>query len=368
MTVALLATGDEIIQGDTLNTNSQQIAQILHSEGLATGLQISCSDSETQMQQCLQFLAKNHDIIITTGGLGPTSDDRTRFALSRFTAMGLMEFPEAVAHINQRLAQAKLPINEGNKQQAQFPEGAVLLPSPYGTAMGCYYRWQEKILIMLPGPPRECLPMFQNYVLPLLQKTRHSDRQILKWRLFGVAEGQIAQQIDEALAELDCETGYRLEMPYVECKVKAKPSLFDEVRRIMEPIVSPHIIASTEQRASEALFETLIARQQQISICDEVTGGVLQTLLQHPLGHALISFQAQAGSAPHFHLQGLKEYWQRLPNEGKSAVSLHYHYGKMKHSESHQLPFFSSSVVYFAAEWLSFRLLHIINQLHDGIA
>ncbi len=74
-----------------------------------------------------------------------------------------------------------------------FPEGAVLLPNPHGTAMVVIYNYKDKIIILLPGPPRECLPMFNDYVLPLLQQTEHMDKQLLKWRLFGVAEGEIAE-------------------------------------------------------------------------------------------------------------------------------------------------------------------------------
>ena len=81
MAIAFLATGDEIIQGDTLDTNSHYLAQILNSEGLVIGLHLSCSDNETELYQCIEFLAKQHEIIITIGGLGPTSDDRTRYAL-----------------------------------------------------------------------------------------------------------------------------------------------------------------------------------------------------------------------------------------------------------------------------------------------
>ena len=138
MTIAILATGDEIIHGDTLNTNSHAIAHAINSEGLALGLHVSSSDNENEMLGCIEFLSQKHDTIILLGGLGPTSDDRTRFVLARFLKTTLVEFPKALAHIQARITRANLSLNPGNRQQALFPSGAVLLPNPHGTAMGCY--------------------------------------------------------------------------------------------------------------------------------------------------------------------------------------------------------------------------------------
>lgn len=365
MTIALLATGDEIIHGDTLNTNSYNLAHALSSEGLLLGLQLACSDEEIEIHDCIHFLAKNHDIIIITGGLGPTSDDRTRFALQRFLKTNLVEFPEAIQHIQNRLRPSNLELNPGNRQQALFPANATLLPNPNGTAMGCYYAWQDKLFILLPGPPRECLPMFNNYILPLLQQVQHSDKYLFKWRLFGVAESQIAQQIDEALAGIDCQTGYRLETPYVECKVRCKSYLIETVKQIVEPIIAPHIIATPTQKASELLYEKILQLQIPIAIIDEATGGILQTLIQRPGSYQWLKFYDYKAAAMHFRLLGLEEYWQQKPGKGTTQLSIEYSRANQQGTETHQIPYRSALVVHFAAEWLSFRLFHLINQLHQ---
>lgn len=166
MTVALLATGDEIIHGDTLNTNSHNLASALSSEGLPLGLQLACSDKEKELYDCLSFLALTHDIILVTGGLGPTSDDRTRFALGRFLKTDLVEFPEAIQHIQTRLGLAEKELNPGNRQQALFPANATILPNPHGTALGCYYSQGNKLFILLPGPPANvCLCLITMFYL-----------------------------------------------------------------------------------------------------------------------------------------------------------------------------------------------------------
>ena len=257
MPIALLATGDELVVGDTLNTNGQQLAHTLHSEGLILGTHLICSDNESEIVRSLTFLATHHDIVIITGGLGPTSDDRTRFALAKFMNVTLQEYPEAKKHIEQRLQTAKLPMTKANQQQALFPAETRLLANPFGTAMGGFIQWNNIQIVLLPGPPRECLPMFNTYVLPALSQTQHANTTILKWRLFGTAEGQIAQQLDEALANIPCETGYRLEMPYLEFKVRCKKEFIESVKTIIEPLIKPHLIATPEKRASEQLADYL---------------------------------------------------------------------------------------------------------------
>lgn len=364
MTIAILATGDEIIHGDTLNTNSQAIAHILTSEGLVVGSHLSCSDNEQDMLACLEFLSKKHDIIISIGGLGPTSDDRTRFAIGQFLKADLVEFPDAITHIKTRLTRANLDVNLGNRQQALFPAHSVLLPNPHGTAMGCYCYSQNKLIIMLPGPPRECLPMFNQHVLPVLQQTQHTDKQILKWRLFGVAEGQIAEILDGALSNLDCETGYRLETPYLEFKVRCRASEVERIKQIIQPIIESHVIVSPEQKASECLSQRIALIQEPIVIIDEVTGGVLQTLLDKPYTHRWLTFHDKGESKLYFHLVGLEEYWGQLP-ASTTAVTIKYHNEVEHGSEMHLIPYFSPLVIDYAAEWLSFRLLHLIDQLHQ---
>jgi nicotinamide-nucleotide amidase len=364
MTIALLATGNEIVYGDTLNTNCQQIAHAINSESLELGLHLTCGDNDTEIFDCIRFLAEKHAIIIITGGLGPTSDDRTRFALGQFLQAPLVEFSEAILHIQRRLNH--LPLNEGNKQQALFPANATLLPNPNGTAMGCYCRQGDKLIVLLPGPPRECLAMFNHYVLPLLQTTQHSNKQLLKWRVFGVAESEIAQRLDDALRNIDCETGYRLETPYVECKVKFAPDLLAAITDLVEPIITPHIIASTEKKASQTLYDAIVHWQQPITIIDEVTGGVLQSLIQRPANSQLVNFHEAKNPGLYFRLQGLKEYWtEQQPHGGTTSVSITYTSANGSGSETHELPYRSPMVIHYAAEWLSFRLFHLINQLHQ---
>lgn len=365
MTIGILATGDELVHGDTLNTNSHNIAHALSSEGLPLGFHLSCSDKEKDIIKCLHFLTENHDIVIIIGGLGPTTDDLTRFALAQFTETALVQHTVALEHIKNRLQHTKLVMNQGNLQQCLFPESAQLLANPNGSAMGCYYRWHDKTFILLPGPPRECLPMFNDYAFPLLQETSHSQKQIVKWRIFGLPESEIAQTLEDALHDIDCQTGYRWESPYIEFKVRCKKDVVEKIKTIIDPIVAPHIISTVDKKASDTLRELILNLNQPITIIDEATGGLLQTILTKPALHHLLNFNGLHKSQPYFHITGLDDYWQKKPIMGTTQLTIQYNNGQLEGTETHTIPYRSPSVLEHAAEWLSFRLIHLINQLHQ---
>lgn len=367
MTIALLATGDEIVHGDTLNTNSHDMAHALSSEGLSLGTHISCSDKERDIVNSLNYLRQDHDVILITGGLGPTSDDRTRFALAKTIGQALVEHEQAIEHVHSILRRGSLALGAGNRQQSLFPADAVLLPNPLGSAMGCYGHWHHTLWILLPGPPRECLPMFNRYVLPLLAKRQASAKKIIKWLIFGLAESEIAHKLDNTLADLECQTGYRLDMPYIEFKVRCKEELLNTVKARVEPVLQPHIISPPDKKASEILYEKLITEKIRLAINDEVTGGYLQTLIQRPASRAFLQFSEAKGKADfRFHLSGLEEYWQQQAYGGPSKVLIHCidAHGHKK-EEMHQLPYRSPLVIRYAAEWLCFRVSHLVDELHQ---
>ncbi len=364
MTIAILATGDELIHGDTLNTNGHMLAQILSSEGFSLGLQVMCGDKEAEILRCMRFLAEQHDIIIVMGGLGPTTDDVTRFALGQLIAQPLVSHQDALDHIKQRLQKTDAMISAGNKRQCFYPEHAILLANPNGTALGCFYQHHNTLFFLLPGPPRECLPMFRNEVMPLLQNKIRSSKHILKWRIFGVAESEIAQLLEEALEPFPCHTGYRWDAPYIEFKVRCNEEWITPIKEAITPLLAPHIIATVEQKASDKLHEQIRRLNRPITIIDEVTGGLLESLIIKPDIHHLVSFHQSTATRVTFHLRGLEEYWSGQGPQETTNVVIHYSNQQQEGKETHSLPYRSAMVVLHAAEWLSFRLVHLINQLH----
>jgi nicotinamide-nucleotide amidase len=253
MTIAILATGDELTHGDTLNTTSQAFAQALSSAGFSMGMHLVCGDKEQELLDAIAFLATSHQVLIITGGLGPTSDDRTRFALAKYLNIALESYPKVLAHIEQCIKAVNLKLktdlilNSGQKTQALFPKNAVLFENPNGTAWGCAYEQDEKLFILLPGPPKECLPMFDMHALLYLkQKLTPSNKVCLKWQLFGVPEGSTSEKLEAALADIPCQVGYRLDRsedaPYLEFKVRCSPKWVSRVHTIIDPLAKAYAL------------------------------------------------------------------------------------------------------------------------------
>lgn len=242
--IALLATGNELVEGDILNTNGQTIAQTLFHQGFSLGLHVIAADVEEDIELALEFLLKNHFVVIMTGGLGPTSDDRTRYALSKAIQKPL-QFNEATWKFLCERSQQRYghQPHDANRQQALFPEGSKILPNPHGSAAGCKLQLQNNLIYMLPGPPHECLTMFEDHVLPdLLKQSIQQQRIKLSWRLHNAREGEMAAQIDEAIKNYPVTTGYRVDMPYLEVKIYThKHEHYDEMVAVIEKIIAPYL-------------------------------------------------------------------------------------------------------------------------------
>lgn len=378
MTVAILATGDEIVDGDTLNTNARAIALALGSERIPVGMHLSCRDRQKDLVEALDFLSQRYNYIILIGGLGPTCDDLTRFALAEFLNSPLVEDATAIRHIEMRLQRAALQMTPSNRQQALFPEKTQILDNPHGTALGGKVVCSSKVFFLLPGPPVECLPMFRDYVLPDLAYLQDTNKILLKWRLFGVAESVISSQLAEGLQGIDCELAYRLERPYLEFKVRCLHADRDEIENRVHAMIEPFLIATPQEKASERLraFLQYSSFQGQLLILDRATGGYFEFLLHRPgLAQFLYFDEDQLPNRDEwimnggriFKIYGLDEYWSQKSLGGKTKIHMEYRHGKTVLAETHDVPYYNEELVLeYAVEYLSFRLFHLINQLHEG--
>ncbi len=223
--VGFLATGSELTSGETLNSNTQQMSQILFKKGVNVGEHLLVDDQEKNIVECLNFLAKRHSCIILSGGLGPTSDDRTRFALSHFLNRPLIFNPESWARIEKRFELRQRTPTENNKIQSLFPETALVLPNPNGTADGCLLKTNDHLFFLLPGPPKECLPLFETQVLKILDKAGYfSTNRLYRWTLNEVSESIIADKLDPLAKKYGIEIAYRAVKPMLHIKVMAHPA------------------------------------------------------------------------------------------------------------------------------------------------
>lgn len=330
--IALLATGDEIINGDILNTNAQKIAQILFDKQINVGQHMVASDDEQEIINSIEYLFRSHQVIITIGGLGPTSDDRTRFAIAKAINHDLIFDQASWSKIKKRLEKYGLSyIPESNKQQALFPENAKIYPNPNGTAAGCLAenKLNNIIIIMLPGPPHECLPMFENFALPDLLNKNFSQQKCFKhWMLFGVGEGQIAEELEIILKKYpSCRPGYRVTFPYLEFKVLSdNPTEFEQAVSAIENHIIEFTINNNNQKASELLHQKLQDHSDIIYIKDSCTGGFLEKLIRKPIHNHKLIFNRPSNTENHNNweltIDGLENYWADDFEKNKTTVKL----------------------------------------------
>ena len=293
--IGFLATGDELLQGDILNTNSQYMVQLLIDKGMTPGQQLLASDDIASIERSLVFLLEHHKVVIVTGGLGPTSDDVTREAVSHLLDVPL-EFNDASWNrIQQRLQSRGFKVSENNRRQCFFPVGSEILENSRGTADGFIQSVHAGYLIVLPGPPRECLPMFKQSVLPFLLKLNISKSQFSwRWLMMGLGESHIADRMESLVSEFDVRVGYRASYPYCEVKV------FADTREGVLPLLdcvsnsfSEAIVSDDQRKASKQLLDYCYTQGINLFIQDEVTRGYLSFLLSAPGAVDQIDFKRQ---------------------------------------------------------------------------
>ncbi len=360
--IALLATGDEISNGDILNTNTQEIAHRLFAEGMAVGNHMVTSDAIIEIEQAIVFLLASHSALIITGGLGPTSDDLTRFALSKALQRELIFDENAWDGIVNRLKKFGYdtpPLS--NRQQALFPEGATIIPNPNGTAAGCLLEHENKFIFMLPGPPFECLPMFEQVTLPALKKAGFAKAEYHKnWLLFGVSEGQIAEELDAIAKPYNCMTGYRLFYPYIEFKIHStNKNEFEKVIPQIERAIHPYILADGQKMASELLRARLENLNFTLTLCDSATGGLLESTLKTPNTFSHLHFVSDNNKARHITIEGLTEFWQGSEST-QTELTMYFNLENQQETLQVVVPFRGARVKKYAVEFICRKIYEML--------
>lgn len=369
--IALLATGDEIINGDILNSNAQEIAQRLVSHGMQVGMHLTVSDNLADMRAAISFLLQHHRALIITGGLGPTSDDLTRYALAEVLNRELIFDESTWQRIIDRLD--KLGYHtppENNRQQALFPEQAIIIPNTHGTAAGCMLKDDEHFIFMLPGPPFECFPMVDKVVLPALKIAAFEQLDYhAKWLLFNVSEGQIAEELEELTKRFDCTTGYRVCYPYLEIKLHSRNEKdFNHLMPLIEKTFSSHMIEDGKKTAVELLKKKLLTIESPLTIMDSATGGSLEASLKTPENHTKLHFcsdKIKTETADRtIRITGLKDFWENKSVNHTTLEIIYMHQNIIKPTKF-TIPFRSNRVKLYAVEFICQKIYQYLNELTD---
>ena len=237
-TVEILSVGTELLLGNIANTDAQMLSQGLSELGLNVFWHTVVGDNPQRAREAVALAKKRADIIITTGGLGPTCDDLTKNVLAEAFGKKLV-FDEASAErIRAYFARTGRPMTDNNLQQAMLPEGCTILENDWGTAPGCAFEADGVHVIMLPGPPSECRPMFQYRAKPYLLSLSEGVIASHTIKLFGIGESTMEAQLRDQMNAMSNPTL----APYAkegecELRVTAKAATDEEAQALLKPTV-----------------------------------------------------------------------------------------------------------------------------------
>lgn len=291
MKAEIIAVGTEILLGDIVNTNAQYIARRLADMGILVYHQSVIGDNPKRLKEEYETAFKRSDIVIATGGLGPTKDDLTKETAGEYFNKKLILHKESLAKIEDYFKRMGKGINEGNKKQAYFPEGSIILPNAHGTAPGCIIDEGGKILVMLPGPPREMVPMLENQVIPYLSRYQDGILVSKVLKICGIGEGHMEEMIIDII---NSQTNPTI-APYAKegeviLRLTARAKDKNEAAALTEPVekmirdrLGENIYGVDDDTIESVTAKLLLNKRLTISTAESCTGGLIASkLINYP--------------------------------------------------------------------------------------
>lgn len=199
MTVELISVGTEILLGNIVNTNAAWLSGQCAALGLACYYQSVVGDNAQRLREALKTALERSDAVILSGGLGPTTDDLTKETAAEAMGMPLVEDPRSLERIEEYFRVRGLEMTDNNKKQALVPAGAVVLDNDNGTAPGLILEKDGKRAILLPGPPNELIPMFEERVRPYLQRLEPGILYSRTVKICGIGESRAAAMVQDLI-------------------------------------------------------------------------------------------------------------------------------------------------------------------------
>ncbi|MEV8454159.1 isocitrate/isopropylmalate family dehydrogenase [Streptomyces sp. NPDC052095] len=276
-TATVVTVGDELLRGDLEDTNAGGASRMLGERGIQVRVRHTIGDDETAIAEAIRPSLGRDDVIVVMGGLGPTSDDVTRSAVARALGRPLEHREEAWQGVVERLTRFGVAIHDDNRRQALFAEGADLLPNPNGTAWGCRAEAQDSVVIMLPGPPKECLPMLAAVLhdgLPQLPEPPATTTVFR--RTLGIIEADAAALVDQLVTDsgVPVKPAYRWHYPYVDVRLGCPPEAADVLAERLDAALAEHIVTDRDRTAVQELALLLDRNGLALDLDDRLTDGV----------------------------------------------------------------------------------------------
>ena len=276
MNISLLSVGTEILLGDTVNTNLSSLGKILYDDGFLLDSEITVADDRNSINEKFMSLLSNNDVVITCGGIGPTEDDFTKEVICQALELDLVIDQEHVEWMKSRWESRGLSMPETNIKQAEIPNGATKLNNTMGTAPGILIEVQNKLVFILPGPPREFIPLIKDEVMPRLkEKYTSSEKDYSFITFFNQPESLLAQSINK-FKPTSLDLAYLASKGIIKLRYDKNSVSNDELTNFIKNVkseFSEDILAYENISAPNVLFNKLIEQKLTISVVESITGG-----------------------------------------------------------------------------------------------
>ena len=288
--VQLLLTGNELMTGDIVDSNSAMMAQVLKDIGLGINRKVTVADDLALLVSEITYMASTSDILIINGGLGPTVDDLTAQALALAIEEELSQHPQALTHLTNWCQQRGAEINGPNLKQAMLPKNCQIIANKNGSAVGFSVRYNQCDIYCTPGVPHELETMLIEQIIPAISADLPSDliTDVTRLQIFGLGESSLQKIINEQLPQwpTTIDLGFRAGMPLLEVKLTTNTKKGLALKSIWQKklanVLGDHLIAEIQEKPKSLAEHLLIQLQQhnlKVTTAESCTGGLIASKL-----------------------------------------------------------------------------------------
>lgn len=284
--IAILTIGSELLSGELSDTNTACIARVLGAHGYEVRDSLTVADIETDIEEALLALSARRDVVIVTGGLGPTADDLTARVAARAFKRRLMLNEEALALIRDHFSRSGRPMHPRDEKQALLPQKVVVIPNPRGSAPGFFLHHNGKEIFFLPGVPAEMQAMLEASVVPHLQECVGRPvhpRQERIFKIFGLTEPQVEELLATAALPPGIVVAFGVDFPFVHAKLRASgedgETLLDRAELPVRRALGKYLVATGEETLAGNVARLLTDAGLTLSLAESCTGGLIAATL-----------------------------------------------------------------------------------------
>lgn len=292
--VALLLTGNELMSGDTVDSNSSRIAIVLGERQIAISKKITVGDDQELLRESLRALCQDAGVVIINGGLGPTEDDLTADVVADVLGERLTEHPKAIKHLEEWCEKRGLELNASNLKQALLPESADIVDNPIGSAVGFAVEIGESLVITTPGVPVELTAMLPEIGQRVAQRVGSGTTYIRRLQTFGIGESTIQELVNERNQDWPegVVLGFRSGLPQLELKLQVDDEALlekrDQAEQLLLELIGDHVIGEDSDQLAMALQRVLVEKRMTLTTAESCTGGLIASLITKEAGSSQV--------------------------------------------------------------------------------